>query len=262
MKKIIAITTICILCTSTLVFASNLNILKKGNTEYIPLKKVIQKSGGKIQDIKDGIDIKVDGKNVIIEKNSSFAKIGKEYYPLNQKKLNGFNVPVDTKPLYQDNDIYIAKGFLKDNNLVEYTISKDKIIINSHENSQSRDEVLNQTTNKEEQENSTQKPIKPETTPPTKPETTKPTRPSRPNTGNNNNSNNNSGNNNQENGGDSTTDNEKPEENNGNENGNAGSGNENESSGNAGNSGDSNESNIRPNPVEPGNPDSVANQIQ
>ncbi|MEG0051004.1 MAG: hypothetical protein RR712_02400 [Terrisporobacter sp.] len=189
-KTIIGLTTVAILCTSSIAFANDIKIIKKDSIEYIPLKKVIQKAGGKIEISNDKAQIVIGGKNVTIEKNSSFVKIDEKYYPLDKKEVNGFEIPINTKPLYEGNEIYIEKDFLKENKLVNYKIEKDSVIVNTQTESKSQNNS-EETTKKEEpkkdkedtKENNiekpenTEKPSKPETPikPPTKP--TKPTKP-------------------------------------------------------------------------------------
>lgn len=251
-KKILGITTACVLCTSSIVFASDLKLFKKNNTEYVPLKKMIQKVGGKVDESNNLTKININGKDISIDKDSSFAKIGKEYYPLNEKKINGYNVPVDTKPVYEDKEVYIDKNFLKDNKIVEYKIDGEKIVITtgktetssnndkkeknkSEETKEKKEQQETNDTNSSSEKPEVTRPTKPETTRPTKPETTKPTRPNKPSTGgnSNNNSNNNSGNNSSSNtGGNSSTDTNTDTSTDSNNSGSAG--------GDAGNTGDSN----------------------
>lgn len=257
-KKIIGLAIVGIICTSSISFANDIKILKKNNIDYIPLKKVIQKAGGNIEISDNTVKINIDGKEVIIEKNSSFAKIDENYYPLDKKEVNGFEIPIDTKPLYEGKEIYVEKDFLKENKLVDYKIEKDNIVVNT----QTQEKVQNnnssdnkeQNTNKNEEENIKNTTQKPETSlKPEKPEISlKPTVPNKPNkpidNGNtssgNNNSNTNNGNNNNSNsneGGNSSNENGSDTNGNDNTKGDTGiTGNEN-NSGNTNSGGDSSE---------------------
>lgn len=238
-KNIIGMTTVCILCTSGIAFASDIKILNKNSIEYVPIKALVQKAGGKVEESSELAKVNIDGKKLTIEKHSSFVKIDERYYPLNKKELDGYEIPIDTKPLYQNKEIYIEKGFLKDNNLINYKIDKDKIVLNTQTQKQdkSKEEINKNEGKKEEEkkqavenniENNTQKP---ET--PSRPTNTnrpnKPNRPSKPtgSTNNNNNSSSNNGNSNSSN-------------NNNSNNGNSNSSNNNNSSSNNENSNSSN----------------------
>ncbi|WP_373598240.1 hypothetical protein [Paraclostridium bifermentans] len=256
-KKILGITTACVLCTSSIVFASDLKLFKKDNVEYVPLKKMIQKAGGKVDESNNFTKISINGNNISIDKDSSFAKIGKEYYPLNEKKINGYNVPVDTKPLYEDKEVYIDKNFLKDNKIVDYKIDGEKIIItteksqaSSNNDKKGNDKSKENKEKKEQQEtndtNSSSE--RPEVNRPTKPETSRPTRPSKPSTGDNsNNSSNNSGNNSSSNTGgnsseDTSTDTSTDSNNKGSTGGDAGNTENTENTGDNNNNGSTDES--------------------
>lgn len=128
-RTIIGLTLIGIISTSSIAFANDIKILKKSDVDYIPLKKVIQKSGGKI-DIKDNTaKVIIDGKSIVIEKNLSFAKLNDDYCPFNTKKINGIEVPVDTKPIFEKEEVYIAKDFLKNYKIVNYKIEKGNVKI-------------------------------------------------------------------------------------------------------------------------------------
>lgn len=132
-RMIIGLTLIGVICTSSIVFANDIKVLKKSDVDYIPLKKVIQKFGGKIN-ISDNIATAiVNGKSIVIEKNLSFAKLNDNYCPFNTKEVNGIEVPVDTKPIFEKGEVYIAKDFLKNYKIVNYKIVKDniKIILDS-----------------------------------------------------------------------------------------------------------------------------------
>lgn len=112
-KKIILITIMLILCTTGLVFANEIKILKNNNKDYISVK-----------DLTKNIN-----KKIIVEKYSSFAKIENEYYPIKSKELDGFKVPVNEKPLYKDKEAYINEDFLKNSKIIGYTVKDNKIII-------------------------------------------------------------------------------------------------------------------------------------
>lgn len=127
-NKIIAVLTIGgIISTSNIAFANDIKILKKNNDEFIPIKKTIQKFGGRVDISKNTAKIVIDGKRIFIEKNLSFAKINDNYYPLNKKEINGIEIPVDTKPIFENGEVYIEKNFLKDNKIANYKIEKDTI---------------------------------------------------------------------------------------------------------------------------------------
>lgn len=128
-RTIIGLTLIGIISTSSIAFANDIKILKKSDVDYIPLKKVIQKSGGKINIEDNTAKVIIDGKRIVIEKNLSFAKLNDDYCPFNTKKINGIEVPVDTKPIFEKDEVYIAKDFLKNYKIVNYKIEKGNVKI-------------------------------------------------------------------------------------------------------------------------------------
>lgn len=195
-KKIIGLATVGVICTSSISFANDIKILKKDSTEYIPLKKVIQKAGGEIKITNNTAKISIEGKEIIIQKNSSFANIDGNYYPLDTKEVAGFEIPVDKKPLYQGEEIYIEKDFLKENNIVDYEIDKDKIMINTQTKNRQQNNIIE---DEKEVENIKQKPEKSEISEaPVKPRT--PNKPNKPsNNGNDSSSNTNNNTNNDDN---------------------------------------------------------------
>ena len=221
-KKIIGLSIVGILSTSSIAFANDIKVLTKDNVKYIPLKKIIQKSGGKVDISDDTAKITIDDKNIVIEKNFSFAKLNNNYYPLNKKKMNGIEVPVDTKPIFEKDEVYIEKDFLKDNKIANYKIEKDnvKVIVEDkikptqkietvkeeNKNEKKDSQVNHEMNDNSNESNNISRPTVPEN--PSRPSIsekpsrpTRPTKPNRPNIGgnssnNNNNNNSNSGSNN------------------------------------------------------------------
>lgn len=213
-KKIIGLSIIGILSTSSIVFANDIKVLTKDNVKYIPLKKVIQESGGKVDILGDTAKITIDGKNIVIEKNFSFAKLNNNYYPLNKKIMNGIEVPVDTKPIFEKGEVYIEKDFLKDKKIANYKIEKDnvKVIVEDkikpaqkietvkeeNKNEKKDSQVNHEMNDNSNESNNISRPTVPEkpsrpsiSEKPSRP--TRPTKPNRPNNGgNSSNSNNNS----------------------------------------------------------------------
>lgn len=126
-STIIGLVAIGIISTSSITFASNIEILNKNKFDYIPVKSIIQKSGGKVDISENTAKITIDGKSVVIDKNLSFAKINDNYYPINSKKINGIEVPVDTKPMFEKGEVYIEKDFLKDYKIANYKIEKNSV---------------------------------------------------------------------------------------------------------------------------------------
>ncbi|MBC8632587.1 hypothetical protein H8697_12900 [[Eubacterium] tenue] len=216
-RKIIGLSIIGILSTSSIAFANDIKVLTKDNIKYIPLKKIIQKSGGKVDISDDTAKITIDGKNIVIEKNLSFAKLNNNYYPLDKKKINGIEVPVDTKPIFEKNEVYVEKDFLKYNKIVNYKIEKDnvKVIVEDKVKQTQKIETLKEKNKNEEKDSQVnheindnsnesnnisrptvqEKPSRPSVSEkPSKP--TRPTKPNRPNTGGNSSNNNNNNNSN------------------------------------------------------------------
>lgn len=196
-KKILALTTVIALSTTTLAFANEIKIVEKNGQEYVPLKTLVKKLGGEVNESKEELKINVNSKEVTIKNKSSFAKVDENYYPLEEKEINGYKVPIDTKPIYENKELYVSPEFLKSANLLNFDIEDGKLIINNKvekeissivkeepkkeepkkEVTQSSSEVKKEEPKKETQE-------KPQTT-------TKSSKPNKP-SNNHNNSNNNS----------------------------------------------------------------------
>lgn len=199
-KKILALTTVIALSTTTLAFANEIKIVEKNGQDYVPFKTLVKKLGGEVKESKEELKVSVNSKEVIIQNKSSFAKVDENYYPLEEKEINGYKIPIDTKPIYENKELYVSPEFLKSANLLNFDIEDGKLIINNKVEKQtvstvkeepkkemlhSSSEVKKEETKKEEPKKETQE--KPQTT-------TKPSKPSRP-SNNHSNSNNNSNNN-------------------------------------------------------------------
>lgn len=126
-SMILGLAIIGIVCTSSITFASDIKILTKNKVDYIPVKNIMQKLGGKVDISENNAKIIIDGKSIVIDKNLSFAKVDDEYYPLNTKKINGIEVPVDTDPIFEKDEVYIEKDFLKNYKIINYTIKEGNI---------------------------------------------------------------------------------------------------------------------------------------
>ncbi|MGL5652673.1 MAG: stalk domain-containing protein [Paraclostridium sp.] len=198
-KKILALTTVIALSTTTLAFANEIKIVEKNGQDYVPFKTLVKKLGGEVKESKEELKVSVNSKEVIIQNKSSFAKVDENYYPLEEKEINGYKIPIDTKPIYENKELYVSPEFLKSANLLNFDIEDGKLIINNKvekqtvstvkeepkkEMLQSSSEVKKEEPKKEEPKKETQE----------KPQTTKPSKPSRP-SNNHSNSNNNSNNN-------------------------------------------------------------------
>ena len=194
-KKILALTTVLALSTTTLAFANEIKMVEKNGHDYVPFKTLVKKLGGEVEESKDELKANINSTKITIQTKSSFAKVDESYYPLEEKEINGYKVPIDTKPIYENKELYVSPEFLKSANLLNFDVEDGKLIINNKvekvtvstvkekpkkEVPQSSSEVKKEEPKKETQE-------KPQTT-------TKPSKPSRP-SNNNNNSNNNSNNN-------------------------------------------------------------------
>lgn len=199
-KKIIGLSIIGILSTSSIAFANDIKVLTKDNVKYIPLKKIIQKSGGKVDMSDDTAKITIDGKNIVIEKNLSFAKLNNNYYPLNKKRMNGIEVPVDTKPIFEKDEVYIEKDFLKDNKIANYKIEKDnvKVIVEDKVKQTQKIETVKEENKNEEKDSQVNHEINDNSNqsnnisrPTISEKPSRPTKPNRPNTGGNSSNNNN-----------------------------------------------------------------------
>lgn len=215
-RKIIGLSIIGILTTSSVAFANDIKVLTKDNIKYIPLKKIIQKSGGEVDILGDTAKVTIHGKSIVIEKNLSFAKVNNNYYPLDKEEINGIDVPVDTKPIFEKGEVYIEKDFLKDNKIANYKIEKDnvkiiledkdkatptqKVEIAKEDKNEEKDSQVNHETNDNSNESNnisrptvTEKPSRPSVSEkPSRP--IRPTKPNRPNNGGNSSNNNNNNN--------------------------------------------------------------------
>lgn len=233
-KKILALTTVLALSTTTLAFANEIKMVEKNGHDYVPFKTLVKKLGGEVEESKDELKANINSTKITIQTKSSFAKVDENYYPLEEKEINGYKVPIDTKPIYENKELYVSPEFLKSANLLNFDIEDGKLIINNKVEKETVSTVVKEEPKKEVPQSSSEvKKEEPKKETQEKPQTTtKPSKPNKP-SNNHNNSNNNLNNN--------TTN--KPNNNNNssnNSNNNNSSNNSNNNSNN--NSGSSNES--------------------
>lgn len=233
-KKILILTTVIALSTTTLAFANEIKMFEKNGQDYVPFKTLVKKLGGEIKETKEELKVNINSKQLIIQTETSFIKVNENYYPLEEKEMNGYKIPIDTKPIYEDKELYVSTEFLKNANIVNFDTEDGKLILNNtveKENTSKTNEEIKKETVQSIPEEIKEEPKK-ET--PEKPQTTvRPTKPNRPNNNNNssnnntsnkpdnnqnNNSNNNSNNNNNGSNNESSEDNNNSESNNGNNN--------------------------------------------
>lgn len=197
-KKILALTTVIALSTTTLAFANEIKIVEKNGQDYVPFKKLVKNLGGEVEESKDELKANIDSTQIIIKNQSSFVKVDENYYPLEEKEINGYKVPINTKPIYEDKELYVSPEFLRSANLVNFDIEGGKLIIDNKvekeitsvakekpkkEEVQSSLETKKEDSKKEESQEKPKDPVKP-------------SKPNRPNNNNSNNTNNNNSNNN------------------------------------------------------------------
>lgn len=228
-KKILALTTVIALSTTTLAFANEIKIVEKNGHDYVPFKTLVKKLGGEVKESKEELKVNVNSKEVTIQNKSSFAKVDENYYPLEEKEINGYKVPIDTKPIYENKELYVSPEFLKSANLLNFDIEDGKLIINNKVEKEISSTVKEEPKKEVPQSSSEVKKEEPKKETQEKPQTTtKPSKPNKPN--NNHNSSNNNSNNN-------TT--SKPDNNN-NSNNNSNNNNSNSNSSNNNNSNNNN----------------------
>lgn len=233
-KKILALTTVIALSTTTLAFANEIKIVEKNGHDYVPFKTLVKKLGGEVKESKEELKVSVNSKEVIIQNKSSFAKVDENYYPLEEKEINGYKIPIDTKPIYENKELYVSPEFLKSANLLNFDIEDGKLIINNKVEKETVSTVKEETKKEIPQSSSEVKKEEPKKDTQEKPQTTKPSKPSRP-SNNRNNSNNNSNNNTT-----SKSDNNNNSSNNSNNNSNNNNSNNNNTGSNNGSSEDNN----------------------
>ncbi|WP_085282332.1 stalk domain-containing protein [Paraclostridium bifermentans] len=236
-KKILALTTVIALSTTTLAFANEIKIVEKNGHDYVPFKTLVKKLGGEVKESKEELKVNINSKEVTIQNKSSFAKVDENYYPLEEKEINGYKVPIDTKPIYENKELYVSPEFLKSANLLNFDIEDGKLIINNKVEKEISSTVKEEPKKEVPQSSSEVKKEEPKKEIQEKPQTTtKPSKPNKPNkpSNNHNNSNNNSNNNTT-----SKPDNSNNSNNNSNNN-NSNSSNNNNSNNNNNNSGSNN----------------------
>lgn len=194
-KKILALTTVLALSTTTLAFANEIKMVEKNGHDYVPFKTLVKKLGGEVEESKDELKANINSTKITIQTKSSFAKVDESYYPLEEKEINGYKVPIDTKPIYENKELYVSPEFLKSANLLNFDIQDGKLIINNKVEKETVATVKEEPKKEVPQISSEVKKEEPKKETQEKPQTaTKPSKPSRP-SNNNNNSNNNSNNN-------------------------------------------------------------------
>lgn len=197
-KKILALTTVIALSTTTLAFANEIKIVEKNGHDYVPFKTLVKKLGGEVKESKEELKVNVNSKEVTIQNKSSFAKVDENYYPLEEKEINGYKVPIDTKAIYENKELYVSPEFLKSANLLNFDIEDGKLIINNKVEKEISSTVKDEPKKEVPQSSSEVKKEEPKKETQEKPQTTtKPSKPNKPNkpSNNHNNSNNNSNNN-------------------------------------------------------------------
>lgn len=230
-KKILALTTVLALSTTTLAFANEIKMVEKNGHDYVPFKTLVKKLGGEVEESKDELKANINSTKITIQTKSSFAKVDESYYPLEEKEINGYKVPIDTKPIYENKELYVSPEFLKSANLLNFDIEDGKLIINNKVEKEISSTVKEEPKKEVPQSSSEVKKEEPKNETQEKPQTTiKPTKPSKPN---NNNSNNNS----------NSTNTSKPDNNNNSNNSNNNNNSDNNTGSNNGSSEDNNTEN-------------------
>ncbi|MCU9810326.1 hypothetical protein LEQ08_00265 [Paraclostridium sp. AKS81] len=84
-----------------------------------------------MKESKEELKVNINSKEVTIQNKSSFAKVDENYYPLEEKEINGYKVPIDTKLIYENKELYVSPEFLKSANLLNFDIEDGKLIINN-----------------------------------------------------------------------------------------------------------------------------------
>ncbi|MDU3335622.1 stalk domain-containing protein [Paraclostridium bifermentans] len=191
-KKILVLTTIIALSTTTLAFANEIKIVEKNGHDYIPFKKLVKELGGEVEESKEELKANINSTQITIQTKSSFAKVDENYYPLEEKEINGYKIPIDTKPIYENKELYVSPEFLKSSNLLKFDIEDGKLIINNKVEKEAVSTVKEEPKKEILQNSPEVKKEEPKKETQEKPQTTKPSKPNRPsNNHNNNNSNNN-----------------------------------------------------------------------
>lgn len=230
-KKILALTTVLALSTTTLAFANEIKMVEKNGHDYVPFKTLVKKLGGEVEESKDELKANINSTKITIQTKSSFAKVDESYYPLEEKEINGYKVPIDTKPIYENKELYVSPEFLKSANLLNFDIEDGKLIINNKVEKETVSTVKEEPKKEVPQSSSEVKKEEPKNETQEKLQTTiKPTKPSKPN---NNNSNNNS----------NSTNTSKPDNNNNSNNSNNNNNSDNNTGSNNGSSEDNNTEN-------------------
>lgn len=230
-KKILALTTVIALSTTTFAFANEIKMVEKNGHDYVPFKTLVKKLGGEVDESKDELKANVNSKQITIKTKSSFAKVDENYYPLEEKEINGYKIPIDTKPIYENKELYVSPEFLKSANLLNFDVEDGKLIINNKVEKETVATVKEEPKKEIIQSSSEVKKEEPKKETQEKPQTTiKPTKPSKPN---NNNSNNNS----------NSTNTSKPDNNNNSNNSNNNNNSDNNTGSNNGSSEDNNTEN-------------------
>lgn len=213
-KKILALTTVIALSTTTLAFANEIKMVKKNGQDYVPFRKLVKNLGGEVEESKDELKANIDSTQIIIKNQSSFVKVDGNYYPLEKKEMNGYKVPINTKPIYEDKELYISPEFLRSANLVNFDIEGGKLIIDNKVEKETTSTAKEKPKKEEAQSSSETKEEEPKKEEPKeKPKgPVKPSKPNRPNNNNSDNTNNNQNNNNSNN---SNSDNSNNNQNNG-----------------------------------------------
>lgn len=121
-KKYIALTLTAILsltlCVPISVNAeeSKVAVIQDNGRTLVPVKILTEKMGGRVtrNDDEKHYIFSVDGKNIKIADNIPFGSVNGTFAPFETRDVSGYKIPVYSKPIYKDGEIYVPITFLID----------------------------------------------------------------------------------------------------------------------------------------------------
>ncbi|MFC5541615.1 stalk domain-containing protein [Ureibacillus suwonensis] len=99
---------------------------------YVPINEIAENIGDKVTSIHNGYEVviqKKDGTTISVTSNQSRAIVMGKIVPLETKKINNINVPINTKAFFKENEIYVPLSFISSKNGLNYPIQKEEKII-------------------------------------------------------------------------------------------------------------------------------------
>jgi hypothetical protein len=108
-------------------------VIQESGYPYAPVNTIVQKMGGTVQrnDTDKFTTFTINGKNVRIDDTWSFAVVDGNYIPYETRTLGGFTIPVFSKPIIQNGNVYVPVDFLKSSVGLQLSVTGNTVTFNA-----------------------------------------------------------------------------------------------------------------------------------